>query len=384
MRGFRVTLLKLLVFFVVSGFAGVIVYATLDGPAVGDTDTYHATFADVSGLRAGDAVKVSGVEVGSVESIDLRDATHADVTFTANRNQTLTTTTFAVVRYANLLGQRFLALTQDDRPGTLLRAGATIPQSRTAPAVSLTALFNGFRPLFRALDAKQVNTFSSQIIRILQGEGGTIEDLISQTAQLTGNLAQRDQVIVSIVDNLGAVLRTVASHDTQLRQTVDSLTQLTRNLAADTPNIGRSIDAVDRLAGSVRTLVGGLNRRDIAGTVIDIERITSVLAKNTPTLDRTIKAFPAAFADLNRVSQNGNWINAYACALTVRTPLPMTLSLRDIARSIAKFLGDKAGSLTTIITLLGGLLPNQKLVLPIKTPEGRLDASPEKNSPVCR
>lgn len=384
MRTFRLEFVKLVIFFVVTGLAGVVVYATLDGPSVGDTDTYHATFADVSGLRAGDAVKVSGVEVGSVESITLRDATRVDVEFTANHNQTLTTQTYAVVRYANLLGQRFLALTQGEKAGAPLRAGATIPVSRTAPAVSLTALFNGFRPLFRALDAKQINTFSSQIIRILQGEGGTIEDLIAQMAQLTGNLAQRDKVIVSIIDNLGSVLRTVAGHDSQLRQTVDSLATLTGNLAADSPGIARSIDSVDRLAASVRTLAGGLNDRDFRGTVIDVERLTSVLAANTPSLQRVVRALPQAFANLNRVTQNGNWINAYACALSVKVPLPMTLSLRDVARSIAKFLGDKAGSLSTIITLLGGLLPNQKLTLPITTPEGPLTSSPQTNSPVCR
>lgn len=384
MTNFRLTLFKLAVFFVVTGFFGAMILATLDGPEIGDEDAYHAIFADVSGLHAGDPVRVSGVVVGSVESTRLVDARHVDVAFTANRNQTLTTSTYAVVRYANLLGQRFLALTQDAKPGRTLPHGATIAQSHTAPALSLTALFNGFRPLFRALDPKQVNKFSTEIIQILQGETGTIEDLLTQAAQLTSNLADRDELFVSVVDNLATLLRTVASHDTQLGQLVDSLDQLTTDLAADTPNIGRSIDAIDALMGSVEKLLGGLNRGDLRGTVIDIEALTAVVAKNSTVLDQTIKQFPIAFADFNRVTQNGNWINAYACSVAVAAPLPPRVTVRQIAQAVAAYLGNSS-SLSTVLALLGGLLPaGAGLTVPLDIPQGTVQAHPSRNSAVCR
>jgi len=105
-------LVRLVIFMAIAGLFAVMELTTLTGPHTGTTDGYSAIFASpdgVSGLRTGNAVKVAGVAVGKVTGVDLVDAEHAKVTFTANRNQTITTHTWAVVRYANLLGQRYLA-----------------------------------------------------------------------------------------------------------------------------------------------------------------------------------------------------------------------------------------------------------------------------------
>ena len=115
------------------------------------------------------------------------------------------------MRYANLLGQRYLALTQSSGPGTPLRYGDTIPQTRTAPALSLTALFNGFRPLFSGLSPTQVNELSGDIVGVLQGESGRVDDLITKTADLTRNLAQRSETFSQVIDGLTKLLGTVAA-----------------------------------------------------------------------------------------------------------------------------------------------------------------------------
>ncbi|MGI8677797.1 MAG: MCE family protein, partial [Jatrophihabitans sp.] len=290
---------------------------------------------------------------------------------------------YVVVRSSNLLGHRFLSPTRDGAPSTPLPPPPTIAQSHTAPALSLTALFNGFRPLFRALNAEQINKFSTEIIQILQGESGTIEDLLSQTAQLTSNLSDRDQLFVSVVDNLGALLRSVSRHDTQLGQLVDSLAGLTRNLAADSPNIGRSIDAIDGLAGSVDGLLTGLNGHDFRGRVIDLEKLTSVVAANQGVLDKTIKAFPVAFSDFNRVTQNGNWINAYPCTIKFGIPLSPVITPDQIAQAIAAFIGND--SLSIVLGLLGGLLPpGSGLPVPLNIPQGAVNSNPATHSAVCR
>ena len=74
-------------------------------------------FADTTGLRAGDQVRVSGVAVGRVSGVKMIDANSVRITFTANRNQQITDKTHAVIRYANLIGARYLALSQPDGAG---------------------------------------------------------------------------------------------------------------------------------------------------------------------------------------------------------------------------------------------------------------------------
>ena len=50
---------------------------------------------------------------------------------------------------------------------------------RTRGPLNLTVLFNGFKPLFVALDAEQVNRLSYEIIQVLQGQGGTVRSLLA-------------------------------------------------------------------------------------------------------------------------------------------------------------------------------------------------------------
>ena len=132
---------------------------------------YVAEFANVTGLKNGDIVRIAGVEVGKVQQITVnRDAT-VRVEFSADESVILTDGSRAVIRYDDLIGNRFLALEEGAGGVRPLKPGDTIPLARTEPALDLDALIGGFRPLFRALDPKQVNELTGQLIEAFQGRG---------------------------------------------------------------------------------------------------------------------------------------------------------------------------------------------------------------------
>ncbi len=81
-------------------------------------------------------------------------------------------------------------------------------------------LFNGFQPLFQALNPEQVNELSMNLVQVLQGEGGTVQGLLAKTASLTNTLADRDQLIGQVVTNLGQTLDTVDQRHQQLNTLV--------------------------------------------------------------------------------------------------------------------------------------------------------------------
>jgi phospholipid/cholesterol/gamma-HCH transport system substrate-binding protein len=352
-------LIRLVIFLVVAGFLAGMEINTLTGPHVGTTDTYYAIFTGpdgVSGLRADNPVRVAGVAVGKVTSIDLVDSRHAKVTFTANRNQTLTTRTNAVVRYANLLGQRYLALTRaGSGPEHLLAPGGTIPDTRTAPALSLTDLFNGFRPLFSALTPDQVNELSEDIIDVLQGQGARLQDLVARTADLAGNFAQRDQTFSTVLDSLTELLGTVSQHDNELANMVTSLHGLTDQLHSEGPAIVGSLHGVDQLIGSVSNLFQKLDRHNLPGDLADAAALTKVLAGHTATVQQLVAGFAKAFQTFARVSQNGNWFNVYVCNVTVRTVGPLKTHVSDITDGIEQEI-NRANPGLGLGTLLGSTL----------------------------
>lgn len=380
----RGTVLKLVIFVLVACTAGAMEFNTLTGPHVGSTHRYYAIFGGsdgVSGLRTGDPVRVAGVAVGSVQATTLLDAEHVKVAFTANNDQTLTTNTWAVVRYANLLGQRFLGLTRSGSgPGRPLAVGATIPQSQTAPALSLTALFNGFRPLFAALTPQQVNDFSTELVNLLQGQGATLDDLISKTADLTANLAQRDQTFSTVIDSLSRLLTTVAQHDDQLTGMLTALQSLTAQLHAEGPGIAGSLDGVDALTGSVAGVLGRLENHNLPQDIQDLNSVTGVIAKNSGTLGQLIGGFAAAFTTFSRVSQNGNWINVYACGIGDVTYGTPKITGADAVNSLLSGAGQS--------NLLSGLgistqaLAALALPVPLTIPIGRAGSSTAQTA-VC-
>ena len=151
--------------------------------------TYSAEFVNVGGLKSGDFVRIAGVEVGKVGDLQIRPDAAVDVSFTVDDSVRLLQSTRAEIRYDNLYGDRYLALEEGSGEGGVLPSGGVIPFAQTAPALDLDTLIGGFRPLFRALDPDQVNTLASQLIRAFEGQGETVNALLTHTAALTNTLA---------------------------------------------------------------------------------------------------------------------------------------------------------------------------------------------------
>lgn len=358
------TPVKLGAFVAVAVLLGVMELNTLTGPHVGHTRTYHAIFSGgdgVSGLRVGDEVRVSGVAVGRVKGERLQDASHVDVSFTANGNQVLTTGTWAVVRYANLLGQRYLALTRSGDPGPALAPGGTL--THTAPALSLTALFNGFRPLFATLTPQQVNDLSGEIVAVLQGQGARLDDLIRRTADLTANLAARDDTFNQVIDSLTSLLTTVSRHDDQLASVLTSLREFTGQLHAQGPGILQSLDDVDALTGSVAGLLGKLEDHSLPADIRDLNAVSGVVARHSRTLNTLVDSFVSAFGDFARITQNGNWGNIYACAVYAQTYGTPNVTTADALKALADAL-PALGAGPQVLAALA-------VPVPIQVPTGR-------------
>ena len=189
-------------------------------------------FTDVTGLNKGDDVRIAGVRYGQVKGVKVTSDHNAQVTFTVKKDLPLTTTTLAAVRYLNLVGQRYLALNEGAGGAPPLRPGGVIPRANTTPPLDLTVLFNGFRPLFQALSPQDVNQLSFEVIQVLQGEGGTIDELLAHTASLTNTIADRDAVVGDVITNLNTVLSTIEQRDTGLSDLILQLQRLVSGLSA--------------------------------------------------------------------------------------------------------------------------------------------------------
>lgn len=319
-------LLKLLVFVVVTSLATTVLVVTIGNIGFGSSRQYRAEFTDATGVNKGDDVRVAGVPVGTVSKVEIVDRTRALVTFDVDTETSVNGGTFATIRYRNLVGQRYISLTQEVGDTRRLPAGSTIPVSRTRPALDLTVLFNGFKPLFQALSPDDVNQLSYELVQVFQGEGGTLEGLLAHTASLTSTLADRDEVIGQLIDNLSLVLDHVADRDKQLTRLITSFRTLVGGLKKDRNAILGSLEDVSALSVETASLVDGI-REPFVKDIKELRALAGNVDRNKAELDRALQVLPIKLEKVGRTAIYGSFFNFYLCEFQGRINLPRDVSI---------------------------------------------------------
>jgi len=305
-------LLKLTVYTAVIGALTLLLTLIIVNARSGPATEYKALFTDASGVAANDNVKIAGVAVGRVTGVKVVHHGIAQVTFDVDSDVTVPSDVHATVRYENLVGDRFIELQRASDSSGRLRPKATIPMSRTAPAVSLTVLFGGFQPLFAALEPAQVNKLADEILRTLQGESGTVADLLEHTASLTSTLADRDQVIGSMITNLNDVLGVVSTRDEQLSTLVVQLQKFVSGLSANRQAVGSAISSMSELTNSVGDLLIDA-RPAIKQDVVSLGKLASTLLAGSDVIDAQLKDLPVYLNSVDRTASYGSWFQFFLC-----------------------------------------------------------------------
>ena len=336
--------IKLAIFTVVSVMVTGLLAVIMGNFGFGEGRTYAAEFTSASSLKKGDDVRVAGVSVGEVKSVEHTGTDNGDalVTFRVKAEVPLTTASRAEIRFLNLVGDRYLALEEGvDKEAEQLQAGATIPMEQTQPSLDLTTLFNGFKPLFQALQPQQVNELTFNLIQVLQGEGGTVRSLLESTASLTTTLADRDELIGDVVTNLGTTLTTVDERHEELDDLVVELKDWMVDLARDRDTIGSSLDSISDLTVVLSDLLKDA-RPLVKGDVAQLRRLATLLnkPKNRDLVVEIFDRLPESMTDQTRTGTYGSWYNYYICGFSGRIKLPIISGL-----PIIKDLNDQLNNL---------------------------------------
>ncbi|MEE6179774.1 virulence factor Mce family protein [Mycobacterium sp. 050134] len=285
------------------------------------TNGYSAEFSNGSGLKDGQFVRASGVEVGKVKKVRLIDGGRKVlVDFVVDRSIPLYESTTAQIRYLNLFADRYLELKRGEGEGAnrILPPGGFIPLSRTSPALDLDALIGGFKPLFRALDPEKVNTIASAIITVFQGQGGTINDILDQTAQVTAHIAERDQAIGEVVKNLNVVLDTTVRHRKEFDQTIDNFERLITGLQNHADPLAAGVANISNAAGTVADLLAE-DRAVLHKEINYLQALQQPLVDQRDQLGDLIHKTPTALNLIGRsIGLYGDWVNFYLCDLSIR------------------------------------------------------------------
>ena len=317
MTGSRGMIMKFGAFAVIMVLLTVSLFFIFGQYRTGSTEDYSAVFSDVSRLKEGQTVRVAGVRVGTVNSVSLRSDKKVVVKFDADHSVALTTGTRAVIRYLNLVGDRYLELVDGPGSTTVLPAGAEIPLDRTAPALDLDLLLGGLKPVTQGLNPQDVNALSASLIQVFQGEGGTLNSLLSNTTSFSNTLADNSQTIQGLIDNLNTVVGTVNKEGTKFSGAIDRLEKLISGFSQDRDTIGAAITALDNGTTSIADLLTRA-RPPLAGTVDQLNRLAPLLDKDKNLIDISLRKLPNNYRKLQRLGSYGAWFPYYLCGLALR------------------------------------------------------------------
>jgi phospholipid/cholesterol/gamma-HCH transport system substrate-binding protein len=315
MPGQRGVLIKVSIFAVVMLLVAAGLVVVFGQFRFASSNTYNATFNNASRLKSGNDVRIAGIPVGSVKDIKLNPDNSVNVTFTVAKRYQMYTSTKAVIRYQNLVGDRYMEI--QSGPGELRKIPAGGTLQHTEPALDLDALLGGLRPVLKGLNGEKINEISNAIIQLLQGQGGALSDLLSSTGSFGQSLADRYQVISEVIHNLSTVLTTVDEKSAQFDASIDQLQQLVTGLAQGRDPIA---GAIGPLASAASDLTGMLqaSRRPIQGVIENLRPLATEMDNRKDEINRVIEPLAENYLRLNALGAYGAYFNIYYCSVRLK------------------------------------------------------------------
>lgn len=298
-------LLKFLAFAAVCVAFAVWIVAVIGNISFEGRKDYAAVFTDVQGLLVNDDVKVSGVSVGKVNGLEVRDG-KAIVHFEVREDLRLGEDTRIDVRWRSILGQRFVYIVPSGSGD--LPPGHEFPDEVTTEPANIGTLVERLTPVMNALDPQLSNQVVEALGTALLGRTDEVRELIRDGASLTQALADRDDEIGSLLSNAGTVMDAYATQEAQLRALLDSFAEVAETVAARNDALeGTIIDLAD-VQAEFRRLIE-TNDGEIRGTLEALDGIAAVLSVNHDRVEELATYMFEGVVAYHEISRWGQWFN---------------------------------------------------------------------------
>jgi phospholipid/cholesterol/gamma-HCH transport system substrate-binding protein len=258
-------------------------------------------FPNSNGIFAGDEVRVLGVPVGKIDTIEPQPQ-RVKISFWYNAKYKVPADAKAAILSPSLVTSRAIQLTPAYTGGPVMTDHAVIPQARTAVPVEWDDVRNQLRKLTDALQPTEpggvstLGAFVNTAADNLRGQGAEIRDTVIKLSQALSALGDHSGDIFATVSNLSTLV-------SALHYSADLLKQLNRNFAAvtallanDPDEVGRAVRDVNDVVSDVQSFVAD-NRDAIGLTSDNLASITTNLNENLDQIKQMLHVTPTAFAN---------------------------------------------------------------------------------------
>ncbi|TDC89132.1 MlaD family protein [Actinomadura sp. 7K507] len=317
------TLLKFVVFVVLTGLLTFYIAQLILGTSFADRYRLTATFDDVTGLLEGDDVKVAGTPVGQVKGIEVVRG-KAVVEMQVDDEVRVPEDSTAAIRWRNVMGQRTIYL-EPGKSQAKLGDGDRVPHTRSV--VDLGAVVNALGPLTRNLDPNQLNKILFSFSQALEGNEQNISLLTNNLDALLQTFATRKKTIQGMIENYETVSQVVAKRDQQIAASVDNLESLTKVFANNRKILEDAVVEIGGVTTNLNAVLGGQDAQ-LSRIIGNLGNFAETFRLNVDQLETMVQQLPLTLRQLFAATNGGHFLRSNAlCLNVVQGPCPFEMEL---------------------------------------------------------
>ncbi|MGN6129968.1 MAG: MCE family protein [Nocardioidaceae bacterium] len=278
-----------------------------DLPLIGGGNTYYASFSEAGGLKANDEVRIAGVRVGKVKSVEL-DGDHVVVKFLVDTGSRFGAQTGAAIKVKTLLGAMYLAL-EPRGPGQL-KEDSTIPVKRTTSPYDVVQAFSGLASRSERINTAQLAKSLDTLAALTQNTPEEFRAALVGLSSLSKNIAARDDQLNSLLVHMKQVSKVLGDHRTDLVTLMRDGDTLFRALAARRDAVHNLLVSTSRLSVQLTGLVKD-TRADLKPALDHLYNVVQVLQKNQDNLDNSLRLMAPFYRVFANTLGTGPWFDTY-------------------------------------------------------------------------
>ena len=285
----------------------VVAFRADDLPVMVGGDTYYAAFAEAGGLKTNDEVRIAGVRVGKVNSVEL-DGDHVKVSFRVKTDSEFGTQTGASIRVNTLLGAMYLAL--EPAGDGQLDPDKEIPVARTSSPYEVVKAFSGLAETADQIDTDQLARSLTTLSDLTRNTPEEFKAALSGVSRLSANIAGKNERIQLLLTNLQRVSTVLNERDDDIVDLMKQSDTLFQALVARREAVHNLLVSSSTLSRELSALVRQ-SREDLKPALTQLDDVVGILNKNEDNIDNSLRLMAPFYRVFANTLGNGPWFDTY-------------------------------------------------------------------------
>ncbi|MBY6413556.1 MCE family protein [Rhodococcus sp. BP-252] len=297
-------------------------------PILGAGSVYTAEFSEAAGLKPGNEVRIAGVKVGKVDSVDLA-GDKVNVQFRV-QDAWIGNNSSASIQIKTLLGQKYLAI--DPRGDEVLKPKDPIPLERTTSPYDVIDAFSDAARTITDIDTDQLASSFQTLSQAFSETPDDIRASLDGVSRLSQTIASRDAELQRLFEATGKTSKVLADRNQEFNRLIADAGPLLEELNNRQQSISQLLTGTQRLSTELTGLVRD-NEQQINPMLQQLNGVIDILNANNDSLSRALELYAPFVRLYANVTANGRWLDITLANLTP-PGLPLIPGYRQPARDL--------------------------------------------------